>query len=440
MSNKNIVMMVANDVSIDVRVRKMAASVARHHQVCVLGLASNGIRSNFELEGFEVILLPVLNKKPMRIRIRNAFGRRVMKLPMSSSLRKLIKSTSKKQPSVERSQDSSLVSKLSWQEVLPETIKYEQIFGSELQRISPDLVHAQDVHLLSVAAKHAEASNRNGDLCALIYDAHEYIRGLGSIDPQRRDAYADLESEFIGCANSVITVSESIATRIQQDHDLQKKPFLVLNAPSQSRIQVIESSPSVRKVCNLSAEVPLVIYSGGIHISRGMDLLVASLEFMPSVHLAMTTNRDSWYIEELKSKASAFGAADRLHFVPYVLPEEVVPYVSSADVGISPLPANVVNYDLALPNKLFDYIQAGLPLVASNCAEVTKLLERFPLGQTFNWQDPKSLADAVLSVLGKSEEFRSRYQNLKTELEQFTWEAQEIQLRNAYDFAFEKIK
>lgn len=440
MSGKSVVMLVANDVSIDVRVRKMASSVAKYHHVCVLGLASDGKRSSFQLDGFEVILLPVVNQKPMLLRIRNALGRRIMKLPIGSSLRKLIKPGTKQKPSDVQAQAVKQVSKLTWREVLPETVKYEQVFDAELLRITPDLVHAQDVHLLGVAAKYVSNRNQSDKHCALIYDAHEYICGLGSIDSQRRDAYADLESEFIGYADSVITVSESIATRIQHDHNLPTKPFLILNAPSQSRIQITESSPSVRKVCNLGPEVPIVIYSGGIHISRGMDLLVESLEFMPNVHLAMTTNRDSWYIEELKSKAASFGAAGRLHFVPYVSPEEVVPYVSSADIGISPLPANVVNYDLALPNKLFDYIQAGLPLVVSDCVEVSKLLERFPLGQTFNWQDPKSLADAVNSVLGKSEEFRALYRNLETELKQFTWENQEVQLQNAYDFALGEIK
>jgi glycosyltransferase involved in cell wall biosynthesis len=317
-------------------------------------------------------------------------------------------------------------------------MKYEQVFGTELKRINPDLVHAQDIHLLSVAAEYVEDRKQHNSPCALIYDAHEYIRGLGSIDPQRRDAYADLESEFIGLADSVITVSESIAQRIQNDHDLSAKPFLVLNAPSQSRIHATESSPSVRKVCDLGPDVPLVVYSGGIHISRGMDLLVSSLEFMPDVHLAMTSNRESWYIEELKSKAAAFGASGRLHFVPYVSPEEVVPYIASANIGISPLPADVVNYDLALPNKLFDYIQAGLPLVVSNCAEVSELIKQFPLGLTFDWRDSHALAETVIAVMSKRSLYLDNYVNLKPKLNEFTWEAQESELDKAYSSAISR--
>ena len=424
--------MVANDVSIDVRVRKMAASVAKHHTVFVLGLATNGKRSTFELDGFQVILIPVINQKPLNLRMRKALGRRIMKLPMGSSIRRLFKSTSKKADVVDSNHSTSQVSKKSWREVLPETMKYEQAFGSELKNLSPGLVHAQDIHLLCVAANYVEARNQHDRTCALIYDAHEYIRGLGSIDPQRRDAYAELESEFISQADAVITVSNSIAERLMKDHNLLTKPFLVLNAPSQSKTKRTATSPSVRKACGIPDDVPLVIYSGGIHISRGMGLLVSSLEFLPGVHLAMTSNRESWYIEELKEKAAGFSGADRLHFVPYVAPEEVVPYISTATVGISPLPADVVNYDLALPNKLFDYMQAKLPIISSDCFEVSELLSKYPLGEVFDWQDPKALAAAVKAAIEKKSEISQVYESLATELEKFTWEYQEVELEKAY--------
>jgi glycosyltransferase involved in cell wall biosynthesis len=426
-------MLVANDVSIDVRVRKMAASVARDNDVTVLGLASGTSRSTFELDGFRVTLLPVIKPKSIGKRVRIAAGKRILKFPFGLKLRRLIKGTTSviSQPNLPPSSTKSGEGK-EWRVVLPETLIYENVFGVELKNISPDLVHAQDIHLLSAAAKYIASQKLQGKNCSLIYDAHEYIRGLGSIEASRRDAYAELESEYVGKADAVITVSNSIAERIMQDHHLPTKPFLVLNAPSKAKIQVTENSPSVRKECGLSEDVPLMIYSGGIHISRGMGLLVTSLEYMPSVHLAMTSNRDSWYIEELKEIAAKFNASDRLHFVPYVSPEEVVPYISTATIGISPLPADVVNYDLALPNKLFDYMQAKLPIVSSNCQEVSELLSKFLLGETFDWQDPKALASSVESVLSRKSEFGETYLKLSKDLEQFTWEAQESALKSAY--------
>jgi hypothetical protein len=116
-----------------------------------------------------------------------------------------------------------------------------------------------------------------------------------------------------------------------------------------------------------------------------------------------------------------------------VSPEEVVPYISTATIGVSPLPADVVNYDLALPNKLFDYMQAKLPIVSSDCHEVSELLSKFPLGETFDWQDPKALASSVESVLSRISEFGETYLKLSKELKQFTWEAQESELKSAYD-------
>jgi glycosyltransferase involved in cell wall biosynthesis len=427
---QTVVMLVANDVSIDIRVKKMAASVSRTHDVTVLGLSNGTSRSTYQTDGFNVILVPVLKPKPLIKRVRSIAGKIILRIPMGLKFRNLVKS-SKTTKAISPAPNLT-DKKLNWREVLQETSRYETAFGMELEKLSPEIVHAQDIHLLGVASNYKQSMSDKGKKVSLIYDAHEYIRGLGSIDPQRRDAYAELETEFIGQADAVITVSDSIAKRIQSDHELLAKPFLVLNAPSQSRIQVTDSSPSVRKVCNLGPEVPLVIYSGGIHISRGMDLLVSSLEFMPDVHLAMTTNRESWYIEELRDKAAKFNGADRLHFVPYVAPEEVVPYISTATVGISPLPADVVNYDLALPNKLFDYMQAKLPIISSDCFEVSELLSKYPLGEVFDWQDPKALAAAVKAAIEKKSEIIQVYESLATELENFTWEYQEVELEKAY--------
>jgi glycosyltransferase involved in cell wall biosynthesis len=106
----------------------------------------------------------------------------------------------------------------------------------------------------------------------------------------------------------------------------------------------------------------------------------------------MTSNRQSWYLDHLNDCAEKIGARERLHFIPYVEPEEVVSYLSAATIGISPLPADVVNYDLALPNKLFDYMQAKLPIVVSNCVVAEQVVTELGIGEVFEWSSAQSLS------------------------------------------------
>jgi glycosyltransferase involved in cell wall biosynthesis len=153
---------------------------------------------------------------------------------------------------------------------------------------------------------------------------------------------------------------------------------------------------------------------------------------MPSVHVAMTSNRQSWYIDHLKDCAEQIGAGGRLHFVPYVEPEQVVSYLSSASIGISPLPADVVNYDLALPNKLFDYMQAKLPIVVSNCVVAEQVVSELGIGEIFEWSSANSLAIAVQKVVANPEKYAQAYESKGKEVAEYTWREQEKNLLNTY--------
>jgi glycosyltransferase involved in cell wall biosynthesis len=163
-----------------------------------------------------------------------------------------------------------------------------------------------------------------------------------------------------------------------------------------------------------------------------METLVKSLEFMPDVHIAMTSNRQSWYLDHLNDCAEKIGARERLHFIPYVEPEEVVSYLSAATIGISPLPADVVNYDLALPNKLFDYMQAKLPIVVSNCVVAEQVVTELGIGEVFEWSSAQSLSEAVQKVIADPTKYAQAYATKELEVAKYTWRAQEHLLLETY--------
>jgi len=426
-----VVMMVANDVTIDVRVRKSARSVSKRFPVTVVGLSPTGQHDESTLDGFALIRV-ALPKKSVSIvrRVRNGLGRRMIGLPGARQLRNVVRRDQKPGSTVSI-QDAPEVHR-PWREVLTETAVYSNAMLPVLRSVDPDVVHAQDVHLLSIAGDYVAERRAQGKPTKLIYDSHEYIRGLGTHDAQRRRAYADLEDEYIGKADHVITVSSAIAQRLKSEHQLEQLPTLVLNAPEALGEGATKAPRTVREVIGIASDVPLVVYSGGIHATRGMETLVNALEFMPSVHVAMTSNRQSWYIDHLHDCATKVNAGDRLHFVPYVEPEQVVDYLSSASAGISPLPADVVNFDLALPNKLFDYMQGHLPIIVSNCEVAEKVINELGIGEVFEWSSPTSLSQAVLKVINDPDKYARAYVSQAREVAKYTWQEQENRLLMAY--------
>ena len=130
----------------------------------------------------------------------------------------------------------------------------------------------------------------------------------------------------------------------------------------------------------------------------------------------------------LREIAVRVGAADRLHFVPPVPSHEVPSYLSQADVAVSPILGDSVSYDEALPNKLFEFLHAGLPMVVSDCRAVAQFVTDHGLGAVFRAGDPADLARALREVLADPPHPDT------TELRRtYSWQGQEPHLIAVYD-------
>jgi glycosyltransferase involved in cell wall biosynthesis len=288
----------------------------------------------------------------------------------------------------------------SWRRDLPELHRFEVAIGSTLDELAPDLIHVHDVFLLGVATRAKARAERAGRHVSVVYDAHEYVPGL-PIDSRRRDAYTDLENEYVRRVDAIITVSEGLATLLHERFGI--RPAVVMNAPDMEK--TIEVEP-VRNVAGVPKGSPLIIYVGGIAPHRGADVLIEAMGYLDSdVHLVFVSNSTTGYVADLVARGEILGLGDRLHVVPYVAPEAVVGYIRSADVSVVPLSREFMNYEIALPNKLFQSIQAGVPVVVSDNPEMERFVTRHHVGEVFTSGDVVALAKAVNTILESPERY-----------------------------------
>ncbi|MEV8069351.1 glycosyltransferase [Streptomyces sp. NPDC085995] len=316
-----------------------------------------------------------------------------------------------------------------WRVDWPQVVDLDLAFGPVIEKVEPDVIHANDVTMIATAALSAARLRARGRTCAWLYDAHEYVRGVEW--PNARQAYAlpALESEFIGRADAVVTVSPQMAELLKNDHKLDRAPLVVGNAPVREVIGAGESTTSVRAACGLGAEVPLMVYSGWIGPERGVDAVIDSLPDLPGFHLALVHGRMTPLLEQLLARAESLGVRDRVHLVPYVPQHEVADYLSSADLGLIPF-RRVPNCEVSLPTKVSEYLQAGLPLVTSDVKVVKAYVEEHGLGEVWTWDDPKTFADAAARAMKN----RDRLAEAITEdvLTDLSWEAQSGKLLRLY--------
>jgi glycosyltransferase involved in cell wall biosynthesis len=329
-----------------------------------------------------------------------------------------------------------------WRRLAPESVDLEAAFGPLVDRLGPDLLQSHDVQTINVAAAAAQRAVTGGRRVRWIYDAHEYVAGLTSYPPERLIGLVGLEAAFIRDADAVITVCEPIADHLLSHYGLRERPAVVLNAPlldspplssAASAGAAGELGRSLRCDVGLGPDSPIVVYSGKLDADRGIGDLVSALAYLPAeVHVVLITNRaeTNTYLAKLRAGARLSGTTERLHTVPYVQPQDLVGYLSEATIGFAGF-SHIGNHEVALPNKFFDYLHAGVPMVVSDLKLLGPLVRSLGVGQVYSFGDPGGLAAAIERVLAD----HARYAAATSDPDlrrRYSWQAQEPTLVDVY--------
>ncbi|HEX7225622.1 MAG TPA: glycosyltransferase, partial [Candidatus Limnocylindria bacterium] len=142
---------------------------------------------------------------------------------------------------------------------------------------------------------------------------------------------------------------------------------------------------------------PVVLYLGGLMGGRGLEELVTAMVEVPEGQLVLVG--DGVLGEPLRRQAADLGIGDRVHLLDPVPPGDVVSVAASADVGVSPIVPSCLNYRYSLPNKLFQYLAAGVPVVASDFPQVRDVVAGADAGLLVDTSRPPAIAAAIRELL-----------------------------------------
>jgi glycosyltransferase involved in cell wall biosynthesis len=318
-----------------------------------------------------------------------------------------------------------------WQRLDPGIWDWEAAYGPVVDRLKPDLIHANDHRMLHVGARAKVRAAARGREIKLVWDAHEWLQGLelSKVADTWLPAQVALQRSFASHADAVVTVSDVLAEMLRDEFDLKVLPSVVVNAP----IMASRTDPerSVREVVGLDPDVPLIVYSGAVSAERSVDTVVRALPDLTGVHFVLVAKLPLQpAVQQLLSVAEQLGVRDRVHTAPYVPVDQIVPYLASADVGVHTL-LHGPNNEIALPTKFYEYAQARLPVLVSDVkvmAETTRLTGQ---GEVFEPGDPQDLVRAARLVLGNLPKYRGAFEGSAL-MDTWTWEAQAKVLDGLY--------
>lgn len=248
----------------------------------------------------------------------------------------------------------------------------------ELLHFKPDLVIANDWRALPVAYAAKQACNAR-----IIYDSHEFASEEFA-DSWRwrllaRRHVVRIEERYIREADAVVTVSDGIADALAVRYGLAR-PIVISNTPAWQETAFRPTGDPVT-----------VLYHGALVPRRGLETLIESVSLWPAAfRLVIRGPAQGGFDQHLRALAGGLG--ERVTFAPAVPPDQVVPSAAQADIGIFLLSNSTTHARFAMPNKIFEYIQAGLMVISSDLPEIRKVVESAGCGLLLDQDTPQAIA------------------------------------------------
>lgn len=289
-----------------------------------------------------------------------------------------------------------------------------------------DVVHAHDLNTLPAAALVARATGAQ-----LIYDAHELFPETSTLSAREQRVWRWLEPRLIRRADRVVTVCDSIAEELARRYGIAK-PGVLLNCPP-ARAAVQPAASPLRAAAGLDgeSELRLILYQGGFAPNRGLaELILAAHEIDGAMLVLM-----GWgAIEaELARLVETEGLSSRVRMLPPVPTDELHVWTAGADIGVIPYQPVGLNNFYSTPNKLFEYLAAGVPIAATRLPEIARIVDGHRIGATFDAVEPVAIAAAINRLLADEQSRVQMRERALATAPQYTWERQANELLALYE-------
>ncbi len=258
----------------------------------------------------------------------------------------------------------------------------------------------------------------------LIFDSHEYFTEVPELveRPGVKSFWKRIERLILPRLNHVITVSESIAALYRKEYGIEVS--VLRNVP-----ELLESDYPVPSLVKDNKKV--IVYQGAINRGRGIEPMVSAMRFIDNAIFYIIGKGDiSDSIEGLIKSEGVESKVVMLGEVPY---EQLHCYTRQADLGISLEQNDGLNYRYALPNKLFNYINCGVPVLVSDLPEMAALVRKYEVGEVNQHNTPVKIASRINQMLSDSTQLNKWRENCLIARKDLNWNREKSVILSVLD-------
>lgn len=277
--------------------------------------------------------------------------------------------------------------------------KYDLLFSNDLDTLLPNYL----------------ASLIKG--IPLVYDSHELFTEVPELDgrPWVKRVWVLIEKNILPKLKYVFTVNQSIAQEYNKRYGVKMTP--VRNIPSTQ----VQFEIKNREQLGLPTNTTLIILQGaGINMHRGAEEAVEAMRYVENAHLLIIGSGDVMEkLGKICTDPTLAGKVTILGRKPYA---ELMQYTAVCDIGLTLDRDTNLNYRFSLPNKVFDYIRAGIAVLATNLPEVSAVVNGRGVGMTIDLVTPLAIAKAIDQMRGNPELLARWKENSILAAQTLTWE------------------
>ena len=281
------------------------------------------------------------------------------------------------------------------------------------------LKHQYDIYGaidLDTVLPHYLASKKHSK--QVILDAHEYYLGLPEIQnrPFTKWVWTKLEKWIYPKLSKAYTVNESIAKLYETEYDLE--------------VEVVRNCPELEALPSIEKNEKYILYQGALNEGRGIEELIEAMQFINSASLKIAgTGEIDELLFELPKK---FGVADKVEFLGYLQPTELLTVTQQAFIGVNLLHATSLNYYYSLTNKFFDYVHAELPQLSMDYPEYRLISKQFEVALLKKDLKPDTIAESLNQLIEDEDCYNKLVENCKTAKQHYNWANEEKKLIDFY--------
>ncbi|MEJ2054344.1 MAG: glycosyltransferase [Calditrichaceae bacterium] len=260
----------------------------------------------------------------------------------------------------------------------------------------------------------------------LIYDAHEYFRGhqIFKDRPIRQKIWMWFEKRIAKQVETIITVCEPLADLLRNDY------------PEAKTVQVIRSVPLLKilpkESVDKSAVEKTAVFHGYFLPGRALENIIRAVSKIDDNRIKLMLIGEGPLENKLKMLTYELNLNDKIQFHSFIENEELIAFIRKADIGLTIIEPDCINRKYALPNKFFEYIHAGLPVLASNIPTLQTYVDKYQVGTTVDPHDFNAIAGTIMEMLSDIQKLLIWQSNCRKAAGELNWASESRKLADLY--------